>query len=315
MWCAMTPDAALRAATAPTVDRIGPRAARVLASGMRGRVLAVFRRSFYLTDTDDRLVCIGHGAIGAGPLNALCPDGGSFARLISHVDDGAAAAVEGTFLHIDGAPELSLTGGHPWCPRAWLRDPSPKTLRHGLKAASAMAEALAPEDGLGAVTIRCLAPGSAAGLLPATPLGRCATPGLAALAEWLDAGADTPVPDAVFSLVGLGPGLTPSGDDLLGGALIALAALGEHRARRTLGQAVCRAAKARTGTISRAHLDCAADGQGAEALHAVLADILLGRTGHMAERMAALGRVGHCSGWDALAGAALVLRRHAGGTS
>ena len=78
---------------------------------------------------------------------------------------------------------------------------------------------------------------------------------------------------AVESLIGLGPGLTPSGDDLLGGVLITLRALGWPQAADTLGCWLLPRARARTHAISYAHLACAAGGEGAAALHDTLATL------------------------------------------
>ena len=51
------------------------------------------------------------------------------------------------------------------------------------------------------------------------------------LATTLDARhAALPIPAEAAALIGLGPGLTPSGDDFIGGMLIALRMLGKHGA-------------------------------------------------------------------------------------
>ncbi|MCX7962769.1 MAG: DUF2877 domain-containing protein [Burkholderiales bacterium] len=128
----------------------------------------------------------------------------------------------------------------------------------------------------------------------------------AALKAWLQAGGRGPLPPAVAGVVGRGDGLTPAGDDLLGGALVALCALGERALARRLARPVLAAARAGTSRISRAHLACAAQGAGHEALHAALAAILDGGRG-LGRALAALARVGHTSGRDALAGALLAL--------
>jgi hypothetical protein len=54
-----------------------------------------------------------------------------------------------------------------------------------------------------------------------------------------------------------------------------------------------------TSEISAAHLEAAAEGEAHEALHAVLCGD---------PDFARLDSVGHCSAWDALAGAVAVLR-------
>jgi len=104
----------------------------------------------------------------------------------------------------------------------------------------------------------------------------------------------------------MGSGLTPAGDDLIGGALIALRAVGDKATAERLGRWALRLAGSRTNRISRAHLACAASGEGHEALHLALSAILAGRSS-VGKALSALKRIGHTSGMDALSGALLAL--------
>lgn len=129
-------------------------------------------------------------------------------------------------------------------------------------------------------------------------------PALAFL-DWLTID-EAPAPHAANALIGLGAGLTPSGDDFVGGALIALRAAGQVAlADRAAAWALVLAENG-TNRISRAHLRCAAAGQGHEALHDLLAALKDGERA-IARAMQALDRVGHSSGRDAAAGALLAL--------
>ncbi len=104
----------------------------------------------------------------------------------------------------------------------------------------------------------------------------------------------------------MGSGLTPAGDDLIGGALIALRAVGRKATAERLGKWALRLARTRTNRISFAHLSCAASGQGHEALHHALSAILSGRR-NLRKELQALKRIGHTSGMDAFSGALLAL--------
>jgi hypothetical protein len=107
------------------------------------------------------------------------------------------------------------------------------------------------------------------------------------------------------SLIGLGPGLTPAGDDFVGGAMIALRAFGEPALADRVAAWALPLAERNTGKISRAHLRCAAAGEGHEALHDLL--------GSFEEKhLDRLARIGHTSGLDAAAGALLALSRRPG---
>jgi hypothetical protein len=113
---------------------------------------------------------------------------------------------------------------------------------------------------------------------------------------------------ALLPLLGLGPGLTPSGDDFLGGAMVALTGLGMTELRDALWRALSPHAATHTNDISRAHLAAAAEGYGSAALHALLDAVMAGDAAAMPARLATLAAVGHTSGWDAMAGAMSALK-------
>ncbi len=90
--------------------------------------------------------------------------------------------------------------------------------------------------------------------------------------------------------------------------MVALHLLGRTSLRDALWKSLRAYADAESNAITRAHLGAAAQGLGGAALHAVLNDLLTGTTEALPRRLAAIEAIGHTSGWDALAGAVLVLR-------
>jgi hypothetical protein len=100
-------------------------------------------------------------------------------------------------------------------------------------------------------------------------------------------------------LIGLGPGLTPSGDDFLIGALAMLDALEQTNTHAALGEAIL-ATASRTSPLSASLLRAATAGHVGENLHTMVAAVI---AGDAEAALAAAARVGHTSGWDALAGA------------
>ena len=131
---------------------------------------------------------------------------------------------------------------------------------------------------------------------------------ICALRDWIAQGVHGRAPRDAAGLIGRGPGLTPAGDDLVGGALVALRAMRLHARAIRLGGWALRRARTGTNRISRAHLACAAGGEGGAALHAMIAALLSGAR-DLTRELAAIDAVGHTSGWDAAAGALLVLQR------
>ena len=135
------------------------------------------------------------------------------------------------------------------------------------------------------------------------------TPGLvgneavALLTEGCAAGSLVDSITAAERLIGLGPGLTPSGDDVLAGVLLALRHLG---AAARVGRAVWLAdwlattvtfdARTRTTPISATLLYCAARGEASPEVTEVLRALAESRPPEAA--LGRLDRLGHTSGAD-----------------
>ena len=152
-----------------------------------------------------------------------------------------------------------------------------------------------------------------AGLVAATarPLPDVLAAPAAALWVGLTAGDRDATGRAVLGLLGLGPGLTPSGDDVVAGALVTVRALGvasaaADRAARTI--AAC--AHQRTPLISAGLLRHAAQGRCVPPLATMIT--ALGGTGPLDAPLASLLAVGHHSGSDLARGVALALTAAAG---
>jgi Protein of unknown function (DUF2877) len=109
---------------------------------------------------------------------------------------------------------------------------------------------------------------------------------------------------AATLLLGLGPGLTPSGDDVLGGVMLALTAIDQTGLRDQLWDALRPELEMLTNEISAMHLAVAADGLGGEVCHAALNALLTG----VLPDLEAIHAIGHTSGWDTLAGMVITLR-------
>jgi Protein of unknown function (DUF2877) len=117
---------------------------------------------------------------------------------------------------------------------------------------------------------------------------------------------------AVEGLIGCGPGLTPSGDDLIVGFLAGLWSTGgDDPARHTFRRALCAAVAAAagsTGDISRVYLTHATRGRFAEPLATLATRIGDGAPVGEIERLTAAAlRVGHSSGRDGVLGLLLGL--------
>ena len=296
-----------------TIRVIGAAAQRALAPGAAGRVIATFDRSFYVATGTGALACFGAAALGPGPLNVLIEASRAHAMVIARMVDGASVAVAEATVAV-GPVRFSLADAKAWEP---VRVANGAATLARERTRLALAAATLPRSGLAPLAKAAFLDRAALGRLRSPdPLLDAALPPFAALADWIgDAlalGLDqplAPVPAAVATLVGLGPGLTPSGDDLIGGALILLREAGRPDIAAALAGFVLPLAERSTGAISLAHLGAAAAGEATAALHDFLTVLAHGSDEALAAALAEVGRVGHSSGLDALAGIACVLAR------
>lgn len=234
-------------AIAVQAKAIGPVALQALASGISGRVEVVFARSFYVR-FGEWWICVGRG-LGLGPLNVSFDvrTGTSLSELIHPGDVTAGSTLAFRKLVVQTAR------AEHWSPPRRGRRES-KLLQRGLAVLDAV---LPPIPGEGLASL--IRPDQ-----KAKSLVRAALPPARYLSALVLGGTTRPAidPERIAPLIGLGPGLTPSGDDYLGGALVALHMTGHGRMARQIWRAIAPLASVRTNDISIAHMSAAAEGYG-----------------------------------------------------
>jgi len=282
---------------------IGSIARRVLDDIRYGRVAEIFERSLYLDVNGDR-ICLANVALGFGPLMVSVE--GKYGRGWMHrFSVGKLVRITPASITMDDCPVISTQGASTWLPP----DPpiwSKKSLERGLDALANLSEARVPIEGLGRFLLACH------NTFPSTAESLAAEPSIEVLEEWLHESFAALIPrspdhESVAVLLGLGPGLTPSGDDFLGGMLIALHVCGKIKVQKQLYIPIF-TLLGNTGSVSRAHLQAASIGEGSEALHRIFYALLKGDVVNLVSGLDSIERIGHTSGWDTLAGIVTVLR-------
>lgn len=238
------------------------------------RVLAAFPAGVYLqvrTELEPSVIAVITGEATRLPNSVL------LAGDLPHVAVGDEAAVgDGVIL----LGRLSLHARRWWDPAPPLGRVDPARLREAAPRLGAGTPGLAGDE-----AVELLAAGCASGHL----LG---------------------VLTAAERLMGLGPGLTPSGDDVLAGLLVTLrglgAAAGAERAVRLAGwlaATVAFDARTRTTPISATLLHCAARGESCPEV----VEVLRGLAGlrPLEPAVHRLRRLGHTSGSDLAQGIAI----------
>ena len=267
----------------------------------RATVEAVFDRSFYLR-SDDEFICVGQPNIGNGPSTLI----GNLGRLSDlGLRPGQSAAVDDRQIMIGNSVRLALEQSAAWRSPPWPICPSPVQLTDTCAALARRAAIDAPDEGLAR-----LVSGTGETLRRQPPLARIARPRIAMFESWLsgvlDAGhAQGKACEAVRGLIGLGPGLTPSGDDFLVGALALLDCVGERDAHAALARAIIDALPGSTSPLSACFLRAAAAAHVGETLHRAVSAVI---AGDVRAAITAVENIGHSSGWDMMAGVITTLQ-------
>ena len=215
---------------------------------------------------------------------------------------GGVAACRGGVLRFDSVPfAVDLRGAPVW-------ESQVKSLGADMRAPSAQAAWAAVWDALNHRQRRVSAEVIANDLMPfaaGSPLSRRLGAPLFELmtsADSLDASACA---EAARAMIGLGPGVTPSGDDILIGFLAGLWSTAGKDWKRisfieSFGNELANIAQ-NTNEISRTYLALAAQGQFSSSLSR-LTESIAGGAEDLAEAAEAAMRVGHSSGMDSVTG-------------
>jgi len=230
------------------------------------RVQSIYRSVINITTADGLLTVAGEGG---GLPNGIVADLGPDWRAIGLHPGMVADASDAKLRVPDAGLEIEFAGASRWSPRlaapAELVDVAAARWTRRAAATRAVARARASAGGFGPL------------LREDVPYGRdryvdVARPALAALIVALEIGDRRRAAEAATRLIGLGSGLTPSGDDVLVGIEAALHAL----ARPTAGFVALATGgvEARTTALAATLLRHAAAGEFAERLHVLLATLM-----------------------------------------
>jgi hypothetical protein len=296
----------------------------------RGHVAAVFARSFHIR-VGAAFLCVGEPAIGNGPWTLIAAPGPPLAML--RLSGNLSVVIAPDAIMIGNVLRFELAECATWRQAPW---PVLPALTRLLEICAALGERIAyeaPGDGIAA---RSFGGDAGIGIFARSMRRRVADyeAWLANMLHPVHGRQGNHVSAApVAGLIGLGPGLTPSGDDFLAGALALLDALGQrspvemttnvmtrdatcganravdHTAiaaiHTSLAATVARTCARLTSPFSACLLRAAARGQFGEALCSMIASVLAGDVG---AAVAVARSVGQSSGWDMLSGAAVTLR-------
>lgn len=251
-------------------DLLTARVSRWISGLESARVLHVFERSANLVDDHGGVISIVGPDVGPGPFNLVLSEPFDFQRYLS-MNDAVKAAPEGLAV---GRVVVRVAGAQVW-------NPVPPWRSIGALLPD-LADTIRAEMALSRIK-----PAITFDLPPQdNPEG----PGLPELEAF------------ALRLSGLGPGLTPSGDDVLMGWIHACFTRYPEERARSLSEVIAEAAAPRTTSLSAAWLQAAAAGEAGGSWHRLVEAAAKGEDGELRESIRRILSVGHTSGADALAG-------------
>jgi uncharacterized protein DUF2877 len=271
--------------------------------GWSGEVLAVHPRSCYITGEDADIFAVVQQPLGNGPFSLVIPplSGDPLAGLT----EGSSVTSTGSYLTVGDGLVVGLAQALLWDPKAYpALGAHPEALSRCLAGVYQAATTRSPEQSLARLLPHLHEedlpqPLAAVGHFPRSHAL------IAGLTDSLARRNRRSLKVVTSSLAGLGPGLTPAGDDFLAGVLLALALTQEHRADADLAEIaglLLETAAPRTHEISAAYLRAAHAGETSEQWHALIRTLSAGNTAEAAAAAETVMRFGETSGADMLAG-------------
>ncbi len=282
------------------IQAIGGAALDALRRARSAEVYGISRRGIFLRLDCGWMVFLTasgwHGPLTINLSRAAHLDGKIYARQRVSVSSGLISFEAGPVLEIEPA----LVWQAPHRPAVMM---APHQRRQALWEMVRAAEGMRPAASLAA--LRALAE-------DAQPVlegeAYYLYPPLLAIQTWRATPAERHDPSALSAVLGLGKGLTPSGDDIVLGFLLSLHRWGDVLAPGMdyleLNQAVLARANQKTTTLAANLLACAGHGQADERLLAALDGLMSGNLSPW-ESASRLAEWGNFSGFDALCGMAL----------
>ncbi|HLN13499.1 MAG TPA: DUF2877 domain-containing protein [bacterium] len=270
--------------------------------GWSGEVLAVHDRSCYLVGERSEIVAIVQQPLGNNPLGLVVPkvDG-----LFQELSAGVSVMGTGDRLGLGDGLTIGLEHAALWDPKGYpgLTVDDAGFSRCVVEMYGA-AVTFSPETSLAR-----LLPHLQDEDLPESLAGVAHFPRshalIGGLVEALTQRNQRRLKVVTASLAGLGPGLTPAGDDFLGGVLVALAFAHEHQADAQLAEIaglIVETAAPRTHEISAAYLRAAYAGEVSEGWHPLIRSLATGDAPGVLPAARAVMAHGETSGADMLAG-------------
>jgi hypothetical protein len=279
-----------------------------LAKTRQARILHVFDRACNLINEHGEVLSIVGPHIEAGPFNLVIATEVSFS---AYIDVRSPVSIRTDRLQL-GNLTISITGAHIWSPRPdWesLHAKRAAIAADGLQSCLSAWKSNSFESSLGLELFPGKEVAAAAPRESILPVGLTSERFPAVQSSLTNsfrsalASADLAAClNAAQKLAGLGPGLTPAGDDYILGGVLAAWIIHPPEIARALANRVTNVAAPLTGSLSGAWLRSAGRGEAGIVWHVFFEALVSSDPARIQAAMDSILAVGATSGADALAG-------------
>jgi hypothetical protein len=273
---------------------ISPAAHEWLKNTSYARVLYVFDEVINLINQKDQIVSVVTSEVGNGPFSIVVGQGG----FDKYLDLKSVVAAEENSLQI-GSASIATGQAASWQPRpAWetLRKNLP-ALQFALKIIREVLMEGAPPDSFARIPLDAATARDFQGSIFET-----AREGITKLSQGLVKNDEAGIRKGTHQLAGLGPGLTPAGDDFLVGILHSLWACQSDDDARIASETIANNAGSRTLPLSAAWIAASSLGETGEIWHELIEAIADENGEEIKAISLRILPTGHTSGADALGG-------------
>jgi hypothetical protein len=284
---------------------VGSHALRVLRGGATGEVHSTFERAFNALISDE-LVGITRSDVPNGPFSVIT-DVKLNEGMQSLVDNGEGIKVDADFIYFRKGLVISLKGAKIWWPQRGVKKPIYKKL---VKRNLSLVKEIASHrnDGFGGLVrhIEKIIYGTPINYDQLNHVSRSGLPSIISLVGAVKTEDLALVGQSTKNLVGLGPGLTPSGDDLLAGFMASLrwavnSFNGDLDSVDEINRTIANAAKGTT-MMSEQIIARAVDGEVDETVEGLLEAVLNGQIEDVKDSTEKVLALGETSGVDSIVG-------------
>lgn len=290
---------------------VGPTAVRSLKQGGIGKVHSIFTRVVNVLTSDNRLLSVVGRDVGNGPINIVInlPQSTSLTSIGIRKDD-EVLNVKGTFVLGKNLLCISTKNAKEWRPQRVFGGKvlAIKRIRENLLTMKEVACAHGCFGGM-AQLIEWLGEEDLEKLADKklNPFARRGLPHLSTLIETIKAGDYRKIERSAKELVGLGPGLTPSADDVLSGLMVSLTLMSENLnicadMVSETNKSIISCIEGRTTLISQEFLTHAAAGEANESILALIEKMLTAGPNEVEDATKHVLAIGEASGTDVVLG-------------